>query len=600
MSRLVRFVPIAGITAYMAVGKFWQFDTSIMRTVTLIIIAADAVAIYSPKLRGQASPIDKGMLGFTILAALAAWVWPESAGKIMGKYPAAVLYVVLFIVAAGPPLVGREVFTMFFARKTTPEAVWETDVFVKINHHLTVLWAVLFLISAFLAFVPGFLNLRTPIYEIIFEGFLPAALMLGLGFPLNKRYPEYYQRKLGLVPVGQEAPTGERSAGPNKKIQEQPTSSEKREASQQSVEHLTERKESHMKVLALNSSPRGGGQSKTELMLDHLLEGMREAGADVEVVSLREKTVKNCIGCFTCWTKTPGVCIHKDDMTKELFPKLLECDLVICATPLYHFTVTAGMKAFIERTLPIMEPFFDQREGKTRHPRRHKFPAVVVLSVAGFPEDSVFDQLSSYAKFLFGEGLVAEIYRPAAETMTASFCSEKAKDILDATRQAGHEIVESMKVSEETLARIKQPIVEDYRSFREIGNLMWKTCIREGVTPKEFGEKGLIPRPDSIKTFMMIMPMGFNPKAAGDTKAVMQFKFSGEVEGSCHLKIENGEIEAIEGTVDSPDLNIESPFEVWMDIITGKVDGQQAFMAQKYKVMGDLSLLMKMNELFGG
>jgi multimeric flavodoxin WrbA len=54
-----------------------------------------------------------------------------------------------------------------------------------------------------------------------------------------------------------------------------------------------------MKVLALNSSPRTGRDSKTELMLNALVEGMRDAGAEVEVVNLREKTVKNCIGCFT-------------------------------------------------------------------------------------------------------------------------------------------------------------------------------------------------------------------------------------------------------------------------------------------------------------
>ena len=62
--------------------------------------------------------------------------------------------------------------------------------------------------------------------------------------------------------------------------------------------------EDHMKVLAINSSARIGGQSKTELMLNHLVEGMRDAGATVEIINLYKKNVKNCIGCFTCWTKT--------------------------------------------------------------------------------------------------------------------------------------------------------------------------------------------------------------------------------------------------------------------------------------------------------
>lgn len=76
-----------------------------------------------------------------------------------------------------------------------------------------------------------------------------------------------------------------------------------------------------MKIIAINSSPRSGGQSKTELLLNHLVEGMRDAGAEVDIVNLREKKIKNCLGCFTCWTKTPGRCIQKDDMTTEIYPK---------------------------------------------------------------------------------------------------------------------------------------------------------------------------------------------------------------------------------------------------------------------------------------
>ena len=66
-------------------------------------------------------------------------------------------------------------------------------------------------------------------------------------------------------------------------------------------------------------------------------------------ICVKNQKIKHCIGCFTCWTKTPGNCIHKDDMTKELFPKWLKSDLVVYATPLYHYTVNAEMKAFIDR-----------------------------------------------------------------------------------------------------------------------------------------------------------------------------------------------------------------------------------------------------------
>ena len=361
------------------------------------------------------------------------------------------------------------------------------------------------------------------------------------------------------------------------------------------------RKENTKKVLALNSSPRSEGQSKTGIMLNRLVLGMRDAGAEVEVVDLRKKTIRNCTGCFTCWTKTPGLCIHKDDMSSELFPKFIESDLVVYATPLYHFTVNATMKTFIERTLPILQPFFEESGEATKHPLRHEFPKSVVLSVAGFPEMSAFDQLSSWARFIFGksDSLVAEIYRPAAESMTMPFFKDKAEQILEATRKAGQEIVESMKVSEETLAVVTQDVIVDKDSFRKMGNLFWKSCISEGMTPKEFQEKGRIPRPDSVETFMMVLPLAFNPAGAGDTRAVLQFNFSGDVQGSCHFRIENGTISAVHDSAESPDLTIDSPFALWMDIMTGKADGQQMFMAQRYKVQGDLSLLMRMNVIFG-
>ena len=355
-----------------------------------------------------------------------------------------------------------------------------------------------------------------------------------------------------------------------------------------------------MKILALNSSPRGEGESKTELMLKHLVTGMQEAGAQVEVVHLRNKRVKNCIGCYTCWTKTPGVCLHKDDMTEELFPKWLESDLVIYATPLYNYTVNATMKAFMERTLPFLQPFVAHKEGRATHPLRHQPPRAVLLSVAGFPEDDIFNLLSSWVNFVYGRHglLVAEIYRPAAEMMAGIGFKEKRDDILEATVQAGRELVESMKISPETLARIKQPVI-DFQAFAQIANLVWKTCIEKGITPKEMRKKGMIPRPDSIEAFMKITELGFNPEGAGDTRAVICFRFSGEVEGACHFRIEEGTIASKSGSAEKPDLTIDAPFQVWMDIMTGEADGQQMFMEQKYRAEGDLSLLMRMKELFG-
>jgi multimeric flavodoxin WrbA len=282
-------------------------------------------------------------------------------------------------------------------------------------------------------------------------------------------------------------------------------------------------------------------------------------------------------------------------MTNELFPKWLKSDLVVYATPLYYHIMNGAMSTFRERTLPAAQPFFELSDGKTFHPLRHKVPAAVWLSVCGFPEESEFEVLSDYVNRTRHKDviLVAEIYRPAAETMTNPFFEEKASDILDATTQAGRELVQSMKIAPETMARIRQPIV-DSQSFAEMGNLFWKTCIAEGVTPKEFREKNMVPRPDSLENFMLLFPFGLNSEAAGDRKVILQFKFSGDVEDSCYFTIEKGNIDAKTGTWENPDLTIETPFDVWVDIMVGKADGQQMFMEQKYKVNGDISLMIQL------
>ena len=218
----------------------------------------------------------------------------------------------------------------------------------------------------------------------------------------------------------------------------------------------------------------------------------------------------------------------------------------------------------------------------------------------------MFDQLSSWVNLIFGgdlsgeSALAAEIYRPMAETMTNPYFKEKAAGILDATKQAGRELATSLTVSEETMARVTQPMLDDPAVFFQLGNSMWRTCIAEGITPKEFGRKGMIPRPDSIESYIGLMKLGFNPAGAKGLHAKIQFNFSGDPRGHCFLEIADGALNAGTGTIDSPDLTVNSPFDIWMDILTGKAEGQQLFLEQKYTVEGDLELLMQMEKLFGG
>ena len=348
-----------------------------------------------------------------------------------------------------------------------------------------------------------------------------------------------------------------------------------------------------MKVMALNSSPRVGNGSKTEMLLTPLVEGMREAGADVEVVNLKDKKIRFCMGCFTCWSKTPGQCVLKDDMT-ELLPRFLSCDLAILATPLYHFTVNAAMKVFIERTLPAIEPFLRRKDGKTFHPLRGRHPGIISLSVAGFPEDSVFDQLSSYLRYVYRKGLLAEIYRPGAEILTDPYFKDRLASIQEAARQAGRELASTGTVSPGTMEVLTEPI-EGAEDILEAVNVEWQACIDAGLTPKEFAARELRVRPISLETFMTLTKLGYTPGRADGRRVTIQFIFSGEQSGGCYFVIENGEIGSSQGRGQNADLTIRADFNDWMDVYTGTIRAEDLIDRGGCQASGDINLLDALN-----
>jgi hypothetical protein len=120
---------------------------------------------------------------------------------------------------------------------------------------------------------------------------------------------------------------------------------------------------------------------------------------------------------------------------------------------------------------------------------------------------------------------------------------DKKEEVLEATIQAGRELVNSRRVSNETLNRIQQPII-DYHRFAQIDNIYCKTCNAEGMTPKEFKDKNRASRPDSIESFMLFFPFGLNFETAGEGKTISQFYFSGEVAESCYIAIKRGKVDA--------------------------------------------------------
>ena len=100
-----------------------------------------------------------------------------------------------------------------------------------------------------------------------------------------------------------------------------------------------------MKIIAINGSPRGMGGA-TGRLLEEVLAGVTDAGAEVEVICLAESPIKPCVACDTC--HRIGICPLKDDY-EPIKNKLLAADGFILASPNYIFSVSAQLKAFLDR-----------------------------------------------------------------------------------------------------------------------------------------------------------------------------------------------------------------------------------------------------------
>ena len=100
-----------------------------------------------------------------------------------------------------------------------------------------------------------------------------------------------------------------------------------------------------MRVLGLFGSPRRGGN--TELLLEEALNGAKSEGAEVERIYLPDYTITPCKECHGC--DQTGNCVILDDMQK-IYPKLLEADVIILASPIFFYGVTAWAKALIDRS----------------------------------------------------------------------------------------------------------------------------------------------------------------------------------------------------------------------------------------------------------
>jgi multimeric flavodoxin WrbA len=601
-------------TGWILLAKLTGFVSVQTMLPSLLLTAAGFYSLRHLTAGNEASPIHKGMVLFTAAATVSVWLGPAFAWP--ARHPVASLYAALFLVAVIPLLLGREVFTTYFARKTTPPAVWKTDVFRTINRHLTTLWAALFAAGFCSALIPAVFEVGGSLWEALFEVIVPAALMLGIGVPANKHYPGYYQRRLGLAPAADIGVVSD----------PKPMNSTVSLTSTMPAQKEEKPMESRFTIVAVNGSPHAG-IGNTAMMLEMLRQPLAEQDCALEVLTLCEHEIEYCTGCALCMEK--GKCWIPDDH-HAIVERLLAADGVILASPVYFLHVTAQMKAFLDRSLAW-----------GHKPRPTWKPGLAVSVSAGWGETQTAEYLAGllrvYGAFPVGR-LTAMATSPgeflgreAVEAHARMLARDLARAVRDKRRYPATDVDLRFYQFMGTLVQRHGDSVmaDDYAHWDRLGLFadfeayvqqrtektshdpaLRKAWIREMVARTTSGRRrrpvetpAAAPaavRPATCRDSLKMMPLGFDPKAAPELDAVIQFDVSGAEMFQAHLEIKDGRCLYHEGPAAAPALVIRTPSDIWLAIAGGELDGQQAFMNGKYTAEGDLSLLLRLRALFPG
>lgn len=138
-----------------------------------------------------------------------------------------------------------------------------------------------------------------------------------------------------------------------------------------------------MKIVILMGSPNRKGS--TSILADSFKKGAEESGHNVEVIDVCHADIRPCTGCIACGYE--GECVQRDD-NEQIRNALLSCDMVVFATPLYYYGMSAQLKAAVDRFCAYNSSLN----------RRHLKSAL--LTVAWNSDDWTFDALTAHYKTL--------------------------------------------------------------------------------------------------------------------------------------------------------------------------------------------------------
>lgn len=353
--------------------------------------------------------------------------------------------------------------------------------------------------------------------------------------------------------------------------------------------------EREMKILAINGSPKGK-RSNTWRLTCAFLEGItiqeENGGAqapEIETLNIGSLNIKPCLGCFSCWSKTPGECCIHDDM-QGVIDKILWADVVVWSFPLYYFGLPGQLKTLIDRQLPMSLPFMCTETESGGHPSRYDMSgkSTVVISTCGFyAAQGNYDCVTSLYDRLCGKGGYTAIFCGQGELFRVKELSERTDEYLSWVKKAGQEFA-SDDITGETRGKLDQNLFPR-DVFEAMADASW------GV-----GESGEKEDPSLMFTRQMAALYRKESWQEHDVVLDMNYTDIGKVYRiTLGQKGSRVEVEPEDGFADGFTTRINTPFDVWRSIASGEIAGDEALMKHLYSVEGDFDLMMHWGDFFG-
>jgi multimeric flavodoxin WrbA len=150
-----------------------------------------------------------------------------------------------------------------------------------------------------------------------------------------------------------------------------------------------------MKATILNGALREG---EMELFKEVLTDELDARGWEVATIPLREREIGYCVGCFGCWTKTPGVCIIDDD-AQDVGRQMIRSDLVVFLTPLSFGGPSSALKRTLDRQICLLSPFFTLVDGEIHHKKRYeRYPRLLSVGVQAERDEEAADIFTTWSE----------------------------------------------------------------------------------------------------------------------------------------------------------------------------------------------------------